>query len=484
MGTHPIFESDFDCLTEMEDEAQIGPQTIKVYGDSVGVTSIPEEAAKWLSSEVTFLLKEIVQDASKFMRHSYRQRLTTHDIDAALRARRIEPLYGFTATEYIPLRYASGGGRELHFNEDSEVDLANFIEQPAPKIPAPVKIRAHWLVIDGVQPSIPENPAPAKKPPEELILKKTPEDFKDEKHKDKFNKDKKNKDMMAKSIEQKPLLRHELSLEQMKYYAEITQAAVGRNEEIRKEALTSLSQDTGIHSMLPRFTNFISEGIKCNINENNLALVIYLMRMVKALLDNPTLSLDMYLHELIPVVISCVVSKQLCNPLRAEENHWALRSYASRVLSLISKNFTTTTTLLQSRIVESLSKPLANEQAAFAQVYGSLVGLAELGPDVIRRVILPKMRKISDRIEAVQLDKREADRNHGHQRKYEPSDHTGCGHIETLIKKQIFPEVLNARQPPDIEEQYQNDYGNYFGRKAYQYAIEVRNQRNNSLMNY
>ena len=34
-------------------------------------------------------------------------------------------------------------------------------------------------------------------------------------------------------IEQKPLLRHELSLEQMKYYMEITQAAVGRQEDIR-----------------------------------------------------------------------------------------------------------------------------------------------------------------------------------------------------------------------------------------------------------
>lgn len=55
----------------MEDEAEIGIQTIKVYGDSVGVTSVPEEAAKYLASEVTFLLKEIVQDASKVSCHKF-----------------------------------------------------------------------------------------------------------------------------------------------------------------------------------------------------------------------------------------------------------------------------------------------------------------------------------------------------------------------------------------------------------------------------
>ena len=151
------------------------------------------------------------------MRHGYRQQLTTRDIDSALRARKIEPLYGFTSTEYIPLRYASGGGRELHFNEDSEVDLQEFIDQTAPKIPAPIKIRycnitkkvviysvnfrAHWLCIDGVQPNIPENPAPIKKPPEELIVKKLPDDVKDGKDKDKFNKDKKLKE------QKEPILR-------------------------------------------------------------------------------------------------------------------------------------------------------------------------------------------------------------------------------------------------------------------------------------
>ena len=75
---------------------------------------------------------------------------------------------------------------------------------------------------------------------------------------------------------------------------------------------------------------------------------------------------DMYLHELIPVVISCVVSKQLCQ--RKGENHWALRTYAARVLSQISRNFTTSTTMLQSRIVSSLSRPLSSQaDAAFPQ---------------------------------------------------------------------------------------------------------------------
>ena len=49
----------------MEDECELGVQTIKIYGESVGVTSVPEEAAKYLAAEVTFHLKEIIQDASK-----------------------------------------------------------------------------------------------------------------------------------------------------------------------------------------------------------------------------------------------------------------------------------------------------------------------------------------------------------------------------------------------------------------------------------
>lgn len=117
--------------------------------------------------------------------------------------------------------------------------------------------------------------------------------------------------------------------------------------------------------------------------QNNLALLIYLMRMVKALMDNPTLYLEKYvsgvrtqlfffllkdiiythliflfqsqLHELIPAVVTCIVSKQLC--LRPDvDNHWALRDFAARLMAQSCKTFSTTTNNIQSRITKTFTK--------------------------------------------------------------------------------------------------------------------------------
>ena len=43
-----------------------------------------------------------------------------------------------------------------------------------------------------------------------------------------------------------------------------------------------------------RLSTFISEGVKVNCVNNNLAILIYLMRMVKSLMDNPSLYLEKY----------------------------------------------------------------------------------------------------------------------------------------------------------------------------------------------
>ena len=59
--------------------------------------------------------------------------------------------------------------------------------------------------------------------------------------------------------------------------------------------------------------------------------------MVKSLLENQTLFLEKYLHELIPAVTTCIVARQLCT--RPEiDNHWALRDFATRLTTQICKN--------------------------------------------------------------------------------------------------------------------------------------------------
>lgn len=96
----------------------------------------------------------------------------------------------------------------------------------------------------------------------------------------------------------KQLATHELSVEQQLYYKEITEACVGSDEARRAEALQSLSADPGLHEMLARMCTFIAEGVRVNVVQNHLALLIYLMRMVKALLDNPSLYLEKYVKSI------------------------------------------------------------------------------------------------------------------------------------------------------------------------------------------
>ena len=393
-----------------EVEPIITKESVKFAADSFMSDKLNDDATNFVAEELTVRLKELVQEALKFSQNSKRKILLTQDIDYALRVQNVEPLYGFTPNNFLPFRFASGGGREVYFQDEPEVDLEDLLSQPLPKIPCPITLKSHWLAIDGTQPNIPENPPPIDKDSqlkeviepslngrninEVDIGKVTNTDKNDPSTKEKeaksgrsdgksTNKDKK-AILSSKQIETKlkPLITHELSVEQQFYYKEVTEACVGSVEQKRTEALQSLATDPGLYQLLPRFATFISEGVKINVGQHNLALLIYLLRMIKALMENPTLYLEKYLHELVPSIITCIVSKQLC-PKPEVDNHWALRDFAARLMAQLCRMFNCPTNNIQSRITKTLCKALYNEKAALATHYGAVAGLVELGLEVI-----------------------------------------------------------------------------------------------------
>lgn len=375
-----------------------GIDSIKMIAESIGIANLPDETSRFLAEDITLKVKSLLQEAEKYAGHAKRRRVTTNDIDYALKNKNIEPLYGFYNPDFVPFRFASGGGRELYFTEEKEVDLGEVIASNAiPKLPQDVAIKAHWLSIDGVQPAIPENPPPVSKDQQRMesvdpsaALKKQPTGPNQKKLEQQKKK-------QVEMVRVKQFATHELSVEQQLYYKEITEACVGSDESRRSEALSSLAYDSGLHQMLPRLCTFISEGVKVNVVQNNLALLIYLMRMVKALLDNQSLYLEKYLHELTPTVATCIVSKQLC--MRPEvDNHWALRDFASRLLAQICKNFNTSTNNIQTRVTRMLSGALDNDKLPLSSHYGALSGLCELGAEVQRTFVMRRLKTIGERI--------------------------------------------------------------------------------------
>lgn len=244
------------------------------------------------------------------------------------------------------------------------------------------------------------------------------------------------------TVHVKQLATHELSVEQQLYYKEITEACVGSDEARRAEALQSLASDPGLHEMLPRMCTFIAEGVKVNVVQNNLALLIYLMRMVRALLDNSALFLEKYLHELIPSVSTCIVSRQLC--MRPElDNHWALRDFAARLMAQICKNFNTSTNNLQTRVTRLFSTALQNEKTHLSSLYGAIMGLSELGSEVTKVFIIPRLKFISDRIEP-----------HLQGNTMSNTDKIAAGHIRATLQKSCAPVLKTIRNPPDVGDEY------------------------------
>lgn len=364
--------------------------TIKLYADSIGLTNLGDEVLTLLCHDTEYRVREIIQEANKFTRHSNRTKLTTEDINYALRLKHVEPIYGYDPSDSVTFKHFVQG--DLYYATDREVDFDTILTSSLPKIPQPVRFTSHWLAIEGVQPQIPENP--------------TQDEFVSPEHtyssQEALQQPIEINSPAANSNAKVPQIKHHLSKEHQMYFDTITKCLLVKDNTAHQTALKSLSSDAGIQQLVPYFVQFVAEMVMKHLRQ--LDTLKLLVSTVNALLNNQYLFLEPYLHQIMPTLLTCIVGKRLCNNLESED-HWTLREESSHLVSLICKRFGDAYISLQPRIMKTLSKafvPAASDEktetkeVSIPSIYGALACLSMLGKDTVQLVVLPHFQYIYD----------------------------------------------------------------------------------------
>ncbi|KAJ1659743.1 histone H4-like TAF Taf6, SAGA complex subunit, partial [Coemansia sp. RSA 25] len=264
-----------------------------------------------------------------------------------------------------------------------QIDLDRLMEEPLPCVPLEVVYTAHWLAIEGVQPRIQQNPAPideeepaAKKPA------KTPQ--------------------KQDGVETIPLVKHVLSKELQLYFECITESLASPDPLVKSTALESISIDAGIHQLVTYFVQYIAVTVKNNLN--NLDTLRTAMAVAKALRRNPNLFVEPYMHQLIPSLLTCLVSKRLCESYT--EDHWSLRDGAAEQIAEICQQFGQSYHTLQARIARTLLRAFLDPTKPLTTHYGAIVGLTKLGVSITKVLVLPNIKTYMALLDA-EMEKRD-----------------------------------------------------------------------------
>lgn len=386
--------------------ARMSAETVRVIVQSTQKGDVlTDGGAALLATDAEYRLREIIQDAMKFMKHSKRRRLLPDDINAALRLRNVAQTYGFgrAAPDSAPLVQASNqpspkrqktdslgwraadGLDNVFFTADKPMSFKNILEKPLPPRPLDVTIAPHWLAVNGVQPAVPQNPPPVAESTEvkkeDVIANGTSTPT--------------NGATVANGHGRDHVLSKELQL----YFDTLTEELAGDDAKRIDALLDSVSQEPGLLQLLPYFVLHVTSTVRGAVDKapkngtnttpptDTLRNLLSSMRLVRAMHSNPNFRMESYLHKLFPVICTCVVGKRLYQKPR--ENHWALRDFSSRLLRDICDKYREKYNNLQTRLSKTFLSAFADPKKSLTTHYGAIVGLGTLGKYVVDATVMP-----------------------------------------------------------------------------------------------
>ncbi|KXX75732.1 Transcription initiation factor TFIID subunit 6 [Madurella mycetomatis] len=365
------------------------PDNVRDVADAIGI-SLSDEPLRVLAQDVEYRIGQVIVESLRFMRAANRTTLTVQDVSQALKVLDVEPLYGYESTR--PLRYGEaslGPGQPLYYIDDEEVDFEKVINAPLPKVPRDMSFTAHWLAVEGVQPSIPQNPTTAEASSKDLLPKGPGA----------------NPALAAlagnDNVSFRPSVKHVISKELILYFDKIQAAILDDDPDeektrLREAALESVRSDPGLHQLLPYFVTFITNQVTHRLDD--LFVLRQMMELAEAVIQNPNLFLDPYASALSAPVLTCLMSRRLGGPAEDEgadavREQYRLRELAASLLEMIARKYGATSALLRPKLTRTCLKHFLDPTRTPAVLFGAISGVAASGgPEAVRVLVLPNLK--------------------------------------------------------------------------------------------
>ncbi|KAH7923346.1 TAF-domain-containing protein [Leucogyrophana mollusca] len=366
------------------------PDSVRDVAESLGISNLSDAVASSLASDVEYRIHQVVEEASRFMRHARRTTITTSDIDQALRVLNIEPLYGHSNNppafrRALPFPHLASVG-PVYFVEDEEIDFERVLREEKITLPKGVSWAAHWLAVEGIQPLIPENPPAIPKDIDQDISKSPPQTnagFPPTTPSENRPAIKKQQQQ-----QQQQLVKQVLSRELQLYYTRLTSSLLPPSTSDvakRTAALASLRHDAGLQALLPYLIRWVGEGVVTSLkegaqSENDGKTLEVLLDVISSVLDNNTLFIEPYLHQMLPAILSTLLHSTL-PPSHATH----LRTSAAQTLSRLLTQHSTTYPSLSPRIMKTLLVALISADKSKGTREGAIRGLVGIGKEAVRK---------------------------------------------------------------------------------------------------
>ena len=402
---------------------------IKDYAVSSGIEAdfiMDNKIWDVVGASAEYQLKHVIEEAQKYSRAGKRARLSPEDVNLALRQLSLPPIYGVVSKGDKTVDKINELAKVANSHTDLEaaavlpsisISLDTLCEMELPPVPLEPAITAHWLAVDGIMPTIPQNI--------DTSFNNSGSVGSNDNSNSKINRTE-NKVQNLINV-RTGVLYHNLSEEQQVYLYRLQYDALVNDEintkdkvntttagvstsimnlpqlteakavDIRKAAINQISCDTAgaLQPLVPYLIHWVEVSIQHNLR--SLHILGCLVNVAGALIKNPNVDLELYLDRLLPSLLTCVVSKRLCHD-ETKENHWKLRDDAALTVAQICKKFGSQYPKLQLRIAKTYRKALVDPSTPWTTAYGVLVGLCSLGVRVIENILLPSCEKFLKRL--------------------------------------------------------------------------------------